>query len=196
MKRILLLLCLFFVNDSYALVTGDKAPSFKAKTASGEEITLGNFRGKVIVLEWLNHGCPFIKKHYKSGNMQKLQKRFTQDGVVWLSVISSAKGKQGYSNADKAKEDKKRLGSLATHIILDESGDLGRKFGAKTTPHMFVINQKGELVYQGAIDSIASADPGDIGRAKNYVVLALKKILKGTDVEIGKTRPYGCSVKY
>lgn len=196
MKYIMLLCCFIFVNDTLAINTGEKAPGFKAKTASGKEISLGNFRGKIIILEWLNYGCPFIKKHYQSGNMQKLQKRYTQKDVIWLSVISSAVGKQGHSSADKAKEDKKRFGSFATHIILDENGEIGKKFGAITTPHMFIVNKNGDLVYQGAIDDNSSANPEDVESAKNYITNAMSSLLKDQQVSVGKTRPYGCSVKY
>lgn len=190
------ILSLLIVHDLFAGEIGEKAPFFNAKTASGKEINLGNFRGKVIVLEWLNHGCPFVKKHYESGHMQKLQKRYTDQGVIWLSVISSAVGKQGHSSPDKAKEDKKRVNSFATYVVLDETGEIGVKYSAKTTPHMFVIDKKGDLVYQGAIDNMPSTNIDDINNSINYLSNALDEVLKGQKVVIGKTRPYGCSIKY
>lgn len=186
----------FNISFTYAIEVGQVAPSFEIKSANGKLVKLKELRGKIVVLEWLNHGCPFIKKHYRSGNMQALQKKYSQQGVVWLSVISSAKGKQGYSDPDKAKEDRKKYGAYATHILLDTDGKVGMKYGAKTTPHMFVIDKDGILAYQGAIDSIASANMDDIKSATNYVAAAVSALIQQKDVEVAKTRPYGCSVKY
>ncbi len=148
------------------------------------------------MLEWINHGCPFVKKHYGSGNMQKLQKEYTAKGVVWLSVASSAPGKEGYMKADawnKAIVDKK---SVATAVLLDPDGVVGRAYGAKTTPHMFVIDAQGNVAYKGAIDDRPSTDTADVPGAKNYVRAALDSVLAGKPVETASTTPYGCGVKY
>ena len=196
MKFLILLFCFLNISLVNAVEVGQVAPSFELRSANGKLIKLKELRGKIVVLEWLNHGCPFIKKHYFSGNMQAMQKKYTQQGVVWLSVISSAKGKQGYSDPDKAKEDRKKLSSFASHILLDTNGKVGMKYEAKTTPHMFVINKDGILSYQGAIDSIASVNVQDIKSATNYVAAALNALIQQKDVEVAKTKPYGCSVKY
>jgi thioredoxin-related protein len=194
--KFLIVITMFCSLSAYAAKVGEMAPEFKGTTANDKELSLKELRGKVVVLEWLNHGCPFVKKHYGSGNMQKLQQKYVAEDVVWVSIISSAPGKQGYSDPDKAKEDKKKHGSKATYIVLDKDGRIGQKYEAKTTPHMFIVNKKGELVYEGAIDSISSADPGDISEAKNYVALALDALKQKQEVTPAKTRPYGCSVKY
>ena len=154
------------------------------------------YKGKTVVLEWLNHGCPFVRKHYDSGNMPALQKEFTAKGVVWLSVISSAPGEQGHSDAKKAQEEKLKYKSAASEIILDESGEIGRHYGAKTTPHMYIINPQGELVYQGAIDSIADTNHDSIAKAEPWFKNALNETLSGKKVKRPTTKAYGCSVKY
>lgn len=175
---------------------GDKAPEFSLKSAAGKDVSLSALKGKVVVLEWLNHGCPFVRKHYDSGNMQKLQELYTQKGVVWISIISSAKGKQGFSTPDKALQDKAKYRSKATHILLDKDGKVGKAYAAKVTPHMFVLNKKGEAIYVGGIDSIASTSKGDIANARPYVKDALDSFLSGKEVKVKESRPYGCSVKY
>lgn len=195
-KALILMLNFLFIYGVYSVEVGQPAPSFEVKSANGKMINLKELRGKIVVLEWLNHGCPFIKKHYNSGNMQNLQKKYTNKDVIWLSVISSAKGKQGYSDADKAKEDRKKHGSFATHILLDTDGKVGTKFGALTTPHMFILDKEGQIAYQGAIDSVASANADDIANATNYVADALDALLQQNPIVKAKTRPYGCSVKY
>lgn len=195
-KRNKLWLILMMVLTASANASISMAPDFSMSSSEGKKIQLKDLKGKVVVLEWLNHGCPFVRKHYDSGNMQAIQKQFTDQGVVWLSIISSAPGKQGYSTPEKANEDRKKYKSLATHILIDKSGTVGRKYTAKVTPHMFIINKDGEIAYDGAIDSIASADPEDIKKAQPYVVEALNSLTKSRDVKVKSSRPYGCSIKY
>ena len=148
------------------------------------------------MLEWHNKDCPYVKKHYGSGNMQKLQKAYADKGVVWLTIISSAKGKQGYVTGEEADRDMAEAKASPTHVLLDSEGTAGRAYGAKTTPHLFVIDGKGILRYNGAIDSVSSSDPEDIAEADNYAAAALDAVLAGKKVKKPVTRPYGCSVKY
>lgn len=175
---------------------GDIAPDFTAIDTNGVEISLNDFKGKNIVLEWSNHQCPFVKKHYDSGNMQQLQKEATSAGDIWLTIVSSAKGKQGSVSADKANQIIKEVGAHSTTRILDPSGKIGRLYGAKTTPHMFIINKEGRLVYIGAIDSDPSFRKSSIEKATNYIHAALKNLHAREPVEIAQTKPYGCSIKY
>lgn len=191
-----LLFCLLFSIVANANLLGKKAPDFKLTNQVGEEIELKAYKGKLVVLEWLNHGCPFVKKHYNSGNMQKLQKKYTGKDVVWLSIISSAEGKQGHSTREQAAEEKKSKGSAASMVLLDTKGEAGKKYDAKTTPHMFVIDKNGIVAYEGAIDSIASTDTSDIAKADNYIAQALDAMMEGREVKVKKSKPYGCSVKY
>jgi len=160
---------LFLAPSAQAIDSGSPAPDFKAISSDNKEVKLSDYKGKVVVLEWLNHGCPFVKKHYEGKNMQALQAEMTKKGVVWLSVISSAKGEQGHVTAEQAEVEKKTHGSKATKILLDEKGEIGRLFGAQTTPHMYVIDPKGNLAYQGAIDDKPSADSASLKAAKSYV---------------------------
>lgn len=164
--------------------------------AAGKTHEFSSFRGKPVVLEWTNYGCPFVKKHYGVGNMQKLQKDYTAKGVAWLSVISSAPGKQGALTAAEAPKAIADAGFSGTAVVLDPTGDLGRQFGAETTPHMFVLDATGKLVYRGAIDSIPSFNADDIQKADNYVAQALDAVLAGKPVATPQTKAYGCSVKY
>lgn len=175
---------------------GQPAPDFTGVDSNGKTHRLSDFKGKVVVLEWTNHQCPFVRKHYESGNMQKLQKQATGNGVVWLSVISSASGQEGYVNGTQANELTKSRGASPTAVLLDPDGKIGRLYSARTTPHIFVITSNGTLAYMGAIDSISSANKADIAKAKNYVSAALDKVLKGQQVDTTVTQPYGCSVKY
>ena len=195
MTKLFTLLFLLSFN-ALALDLGKLAPTFSLPSASGKEITLSQYKDKVVVLEWLNHGCPFVRKHYDSNNMQALQKKYTDRGVVWLSIISSAPGKQGYQDAKGAMAEAKKYKSEATEILIDKDGTVGRAFEAKVTPHMFVIGKDARLVYQGAIDSIASADQSDIEKAENYVEKALDATLQGQKIMIASTKAYGCGVKY
>lgn len=175
---------------------GKPAPDFTVRDASGTEQSLSKFAGKTVVLEWFNFGCPFVKKHYDSKNMQNLQKEATGDGVIWLTIVSSAPGKQGHLTPGEAQAKKTETGSNATAILLDEDGKVGKLYGAKTTPEMVVINPLGEVVYTGAIDDQPTPDPASLNGAKNYVSAALKEAKSGGPVTIAKTQPYGCSVKY
>ena len=175
---------------------GEPAPGFTLNGSDGKAYSLADFKGKYVVLEWTNHECPFVKKHYGSGNMQAQQKDLTGKGAVWLSVISSAPGKQGHVDAARANDLTKSRGAAPTAVLLDPSGDVGRKYEAKTTPHMFVVAPDGKLIYMGGIDSIASSDTGDIAQATPYVKVALAEAMGGKPVSNASTRPYGCSVKY
>ena len=175
---------------------GQAAPMFSVKDSSGKTRTLDEFKGKYVVLEWLNYGCPFVKKHYDSGNMQKLQADATKDGVVWLSVISSVPGKQGHSTAEQADENTKIHKAAPTAVLLDEDAAMGKAYSAKTTPHMFVINPGGNLIYNGAIDDKESTDTADVEGATNYVVAALQQAKTGEAVAVPTSKPYGCSVKF
>ena len=177
-------------------VVGQPAPEFMLPGSDYKAHSLADYRGKVIVLEWTNPGCPFVKKWYGSGEMQKLQKEATEKGVVWLRVNSSAPGKQGAQSPSEAAATEKEQHIAATMTLLDADGKVGRLYGAKTTPHMFVINSKGLLVYAGAIDSKPSVDPADIPGATNYVTAALADLAAGKPVATPATQAYGCSVKY
>ena len=175
---------------------GEAAPDFTATDSNGQTHHLADYQGKYVVLEWHNQGCPYTKKHYESGNMQRLQKEWTQKGVVWLTVISSAPGTQGYVTAPEENDYVKRMHAVPTAVLLDPDGNLGHLYAAKTTPHMYIIDPKGTLIYNGAIDDHPTADPGDIPNSKNYVSLALSEAMGGQAVADASTRPYGCSVKY
>lgn len=175
---------------------GGTAPDFVGTDTTGKSVALKNLRGHIVVLEWSNNQCPFVGKHYRSGNMQSLQKEATQQGIVWLTVLSSAPGEQGNVTAAEADELTRSRGAAPTAVILDPSGTIGRAYGARTTPHMFVIDKAGTLVYMGGIDDKPTTDVADIPTAKNYVRLALAAIASGAPVPDPVTRPYGCSVKY
>ncbi len=172
------------------------APAFTAQTADGKTVNLADFKGKTVVLEWTNHDCPYVKKHYGSGNMQSQQKAAAAQGVVWLQVISSAPGQQGFVDGATAKKLNADRGAAPTATLLDPKGELGKLYGAQTTPHMYVIKGDGTLAYKGGIDSIASAKAEDIAKAEPYVTDALAAVAAGRKVEKASTRPYGCSVKY
>jgi len=181
---------------SPAAKVGAPAPDFDVTDMQGHEHKLSDLKGKYVVLEWHNQSCPYVGKHYKSGNMQRLQKEFTGQGVVWFTVISSAPGKQGYvTPAEEAKYLQDEQAS-PTAVISDPDGKLGRLYGAKTTPHMFLIDEKGILVYAGAIDDRPTSDLADIDGAKNYVLAAFQEVKAGQPVSTASTAPYGCSVKY
>ena len=181
---------------SAAPVVGKPAPNFKVNDANGKPVSLSSFRGKTVVLEWNNPGCPFVKKHYDSGNMQKTQAAATKDGVVWLTINSGAPGKQGHMNGAEAKAFVAKSGAHPTAYLLDSSGAVGKAYDAKTTPHMYVINKAGILVYAGGIDDKPTPRPADIKGARNYVLAALSDLKAGKKVSMATSRPYGCSVKY
>lgn len=179
-----------------APVIGEAAPAFTAVDSNGKTVSLADYKGRHVVLEWTNDGCPFVKKHYGSGNMQGLQKEFTAQNVVWLSVISSAPGQQGYVDGAAANKLSSARGAAPTAVLLDPKGELGHLYGAKTTPHLFAIDPAGKLEYAGGIDSVASADAADIVGATPFLKIALTEALAGKPVTKPVTKPYGCSVKY
>jgi len=185
-----------FAGLCYGQKVGEPAPDFKAPDSNGQMHQLSEYRGKYVVLEWHNNGCPYTRKHYESGNMQHLQKEWTSKGVIWFTVISSAPGQQGYVTAQQENEYLKRMNAAPTAALLDPQGEVGRLYAAKTTPHMFIINADGVLIYDGAIDSRATTDQSDITGATNYVSQALQEALAGKPVSTPTSRPYGCSVKY
>ncbi|HEY8880197.1 MAG TPA: redoxin domain-containing protein [Roseateles sp.] len=197
LRRSLLVATLTLPALAHATATVDApAPAFTATTADGKTVNLADFKGKTVVLEWTNHDCPFVRKHYGSGNMQSQQKAATAQGVVWLQVISSAPGQQGFVDGATAARLNSERGAAPTATLLDPKGELGKLYGAQTTPHMYVIKADGSLAYKGGIDSIASADKADIAKAEPYVTEALAAVAAGRKVEKASTRPYGCSVKY
>ncbi|MDX2276972.1 MAG: thioredoxin family protein [Hyphomonadaceae bacterium] len=186
----------FVRNASAAVETGAAAPAFSVQDANGQTRTLSEFAGRTVVLEWTNNGCPYVRKHYDSSNMQTLQREAAAAGVVWLTVISSAEGEQGYLDGAGALARARQENAAPTAILLDPSGTMGRAYGARTTPHMYVINGEGRLVYQGAIDDQPSARPSSLEGANNYVRAALADVAAGRPVQTAQTTPYGCSVKY
>jgi len=173
-----------------------KAPDFELKDSKGKIHKLSDYAGKLVVLEWINFDCPFVAKHYKSGNMQKLQKEYTDKGVIWLSICSSNKGKQGYFESDEINKRIAENKANMTAYLIDTDGKVGKIYGAKVTPHMYIINKDGILVYQGAIDNIKSTDVNDIPKATNYVKEVLDALFSGKPITNKTTTPYGCSVKY
>src|SRR4051794_35077766 len=199
MKRALSVLFAILVFAIVAMAEpkpGDQAPDFTGTDSNGKTHKLSDFKGKYVVLEWTNSGCPFTVKHYVNGNMQKLQKDWTGKGVTWLTVLSSAPGKQGYKTAAEENSYLKEKNASPTAVLLDPSGEIGHLYGAKTTPHMFVIDPNGKVVYAGAIDDKPSTDEGDNASARNYVTAALSEAMAGKPVSQANTTPYGCSVKY
>src|SRR5262245_28052481 len=172
------------------------APGFAVTAADGKTVNLNAYKGKTVVLEWTNHDCPFVKKHYESGNMQRLQKDAAAKGVVWLQVISSAPGKQGYLDAAAATKMNADRNAVPASVLLDADGKMGQAYGAQTTPHMYIIDGKGTLVYKGGIDSISTANKEDIAKAEDYVGGALKSLAAGQKIANNSTKPYGCSIKY
>jgi peroxiredoxin len=175
---------------------GKPAPEFAARDTSGKEVKLSDLRGKTVVLEWTNHLCPYTVKHYVTGNMQALQKDAAKDGVVWLTVASSAPGMQGHVNAVEAEKLTADRDAAPASVLLDPEGKVGHLYEAKTTPHMFVIDATGKLVYMGAIDDKPTANSADVKTARNYVREALDAVKNGTPIKTASTRAYGCTVKY
>ena len=174
----------------------ESAPEFKLTGSNGSEHSLSDFKGKIVVLEWINYDCPFVKKHYDSKNMQSLQEKYTKEGIIWLAICSSNKGKQGNFSVEEINKRTNEHGAKFTAYLIDEDGKVGKMYGAKTTPHMYIIDKSGMLVYAGGIDDIASTDVDDIQDAKNYVASALDELLAGKEVSVQSSTPYGCSVKY
>jgi peroxiredoxin len=199
MKQYLPLAAVFVLGCQPALAApqiGTQAPNFRLADANGQPVTLAQYRGKTVVLEWNNPGCPYVKKHYDSGNMQKAQAAARKDGVVWLTINSGAPGKQGHMTGAQAKAFLASAKAQPTAYLLDPNGVVGKGYGAVTTPHMYVVDKAGKLVYAGGIDDKATASPADIAGARNHVLAALSELKAGKTVSVATSRPYGCSVKY
>ena len=190
------LLFSFNMEAKASVQVGAEAPNFTLQDSTGKEVSLSDYKGKLVVLEWSNYECPFVVKHYGSGNMQKLQQTYTDEGVVWLTIMSSAEGKQGYYAGEELAEQNKENGSNSTFVLSDASGEVGKAYGAKTTPHMYIVDKKGNIAYMGAIDNKPTTNKDDIKGAKNYIISALDSLLQGSEVKTAVTTPYGCSVKY
>jgi peroxiredoxin len=198
-KLILTALAIFVARAIYATEVppvGSSAPDFSLTDAKGKAHSLSEYKGKYVVLEWFNPECPFVKKHYGSGNMQKLQEDYTGKGVVWLTIDSSAPGTEGNLTPEQAQKKITEWKTRQTALLLDPEGKAGRAYGAKNTPDMIVINPEGKIVYEGAIDSKATPNPADISNSTNYVKVALDESMAGKSVSTSSTKPYGCSVKY
>ncbi len=198
MKKLLItgLISAVTALGAYAADPGADAPAFELKDLKGNPVSLSSLKGKVVVLEWVNFGCPFVKKHYASGNMPSLQKQASTKGAVWITINSSAEGKQGYLPADKMSAEAEKQGVVAKHFCLDTDGKVGKAYGAKVTPHMFVIDAEGKIAYNGAIDSVSSTKAADVEKADPLLKNALHAVLAGKAVENAKNNPYGCGVKY
>jgi len=179
-----------------AVKPGAPAPAFTAPDISGRMVNLGQYAGQIVILEWTNDGCPFVQKHYDSANMQALQRRYTQEGVIWLTIASSAPGEEGYVTPASAKADLARWQAAPTDYLLDPDGVVGHLYDARATPHMVVIDRGGRIAYMGAIDDTPSTRLADVKTAKNYLVAALDEIAAGKPVTVASTRAYGCSIKY
>jgi hypothetical protein len=190
------LAAMFAIACSSAKEVGKPAPAFTGKNLAGEEVSLADFKGKVVVLEWVNFECPFVKKHYASGNMGKLQEKYKGQDVIWLTINSSAEGKQGWLAPSAMAERATKEGNKATHFIADTAGTIGKAYDAKVTPHVFVICKQGNLVYNGAVDSIASTNADDIEKADPLLANAIDATLAGEAVQNATNKPYGCGVKY
>jgi peroxiredoxin len=185
-----------FSASSIAATPGQPAPDFTVNDASGKPVKLADQRGKYVVLEWTNPECPFVQKHYVSGNMQALQKEYVGKDVVWLSVNSTNRSHSEFKSGSEMVEWMRGKGAAQTAVLIDDTSNTGRAYAARTTPHMFVIDPQGKVVYAGAIDDKRSANPADAKGANNYVRAALSEVFAGKPVTVAQTRPYGCSVKY
>ena len=179
-----------------AVRPGAPAPGFTAPDIAGRMVNLGQYAGQIVILEWTNNGCPFVQKHYDSANMQTLQRRYTQGGIIWLTIASSAPGEEGYVTPSAAKADLARWQAAPTDYLLDPEGVVGHLYDARATPHMVVIDRGGRIAYMGAIDDTPSTRLADVKTAKNYLVAALDEIAAGKPVTVASTRAYGCSIKY
>lgn len=201
MKRALSGLAVLLVTamtfPAFAAVTvGEPAPEFDVLDVDGNHVKLSDLKGKIVVMEWNNPKCPFVEKHYESGNMQQTQKTTKAQGVTWLTINSSAVGKEGYMEISEAKEVSRKSNAIPDRLILDTEGELGQLYDAKVTPHMYVIDEKGVLAYMGAIDNKPTADQTDIPKATNYVLQAVASLKEGKEIEVNNTKAYGCGVKY
>ncbi len=187
---------LILISSALAARVGEPAPDFTATDSNGTRHHLADYKGKYVVLEWHNQGCPYTRKHYESGNMQRLQKEWTGKGVVWFTVISSAPGTQGYVTGPEENQYVSKMKAAPSAVLLDPEGTVGHLYAAKTTPHMYIIDPTGKLIYNGAIDDHPTSDASDIPSSRNYVSSALEQAMAGKPVGEAATRPYGCSVKY
>lgn len=183
-------------SAALAATVGQAAPAFSLKDTEGKTVSLGDFKGKTVVLEWVNPGCPYVRKHYDAKNMQGSQKLAADKGAIWLAVNSTATTHQDYLEPTKLAAWMKSQNAAASRTLLDEQGSVGKSYNARTTPHMYIIDAKGTLVYAGGIDSIPSASKDDIAKATNYVNTSLTEIASGKAVSNASTKPYGCSIKY
>ncbi len=195
-KTIIGVLCIGTIPLGAQVTTGNKAPNFTLSDAKGQSHQLSDFKGKIVVLEWINYDCPFVKKHYNTGHMQHLQRTFTEQGIIWLSINSSAPGKQGHFDPITLAKRMEKTKVNPSAYLLDNDGKVGRMYNAKTTPHMYIINKKGTLVYQGAIDDDPGVWGSDPYRSKNFVRIVLDAIMHGRPSPVKETPAYGCSVKY
>ena len=182
--------------DTPAPEVGKAAPAFSVADTNGQTHSLEQYRGKWVVLEWLNHGCPFVRNHYDTGTMQALQKKYAAEGVVWLSIVSSAPGKQGHYSNERANELTREKDAAPHAVLIDETGTIGRAYQARTTPHMFVIDPDGEIVYMGGIDDTATTNADRLKTAQPLVDIALGEAMAGKPVTVASSQPYGCNVKY
>ncbi|MGE0356930.1 MAG: thioredoxin family protein [Burkholderiales bacterium] len=190
------LIASLFAGAALAAATvGQPAPDFTATDLSGKPVSLADFKGKTVVLEWHNFGCPFVQKHYRSGNMQALQKKYGGD-VVWLAVNSTNSGHQDYQAPAQLSKALAEFGAAPTRFVMDEPGKVGLAYGAKVTPHMYIIDPSGKVAYNGAIDDRRSTDPADVKTSKNFVVAALEEMKAGKPVSNASNAPYGCTIKY
>ena len=209
MKKLIILLALIFAATMFINVTsesdkkttidapvGEQAPNFEVMDANGNMRSLSEFEGQYVILEWLNHGCPYIRKHYDGNNMQQLQEKYTDQGVVWLSVISSAPGEQGYMEPEEARQSIEEYGASPTAILLDPEGEMGQAYDARVTPHMFIIDPSGTVRYNGAIDDKPTPRASSLETAHNYIDAAMNSLMNGEEVEVKSNTPYGCNVKY
>ena len=201
MKKFITLTFLIFYFSQFLssfVENEDSAPEFKLSDSYGNEISLRSFIGKKVVLEWTNHGCPYVAKHYETGNMQSTQEFAKEEEIIWLSIISSAPGTQGYVSSDEANALTITRKASPSHVLFDPTGEVGRIYDAKTTPHMYIINEEGLMKYQGAIDDAGGRGfmSRDLLKAKNYVKESLKEMFTGEEISSPVTKPYGCSVKY
>jgi peroxiredoxin len=192
----ILLSALLMTTSAWSAKVGAPAPAFTGTTSQGKPVSLSDYKGKFVVLEWHNKECPYVKAHYESKQMQKLQKEWTKKGVIWLTINSSAQGKQGFVSNKEAEAQLKKDHSEPTAYVIDPEGKIGTLYSAQTTPHMFVINPEGNLIYNGAIDDHETTDKKTVPNSKNYVSAALTEAMEGKAVSQPTTRPYGCGVKY
>ena len=195
-QTLVITLTLYACSSSATLGVGEPAPDFEGVDTQGVTHRLADYRGKTVVLDWTNHDCPYVRKHYSAGNMQAQQQEAAAQGVVWLSIISSAPGKQGHVTPAQADELTRSRQAAPQAVILDPDGKIGRAYSAKTTPHMYIIDPSGTLVYMGGIDNNASPNADDIPAARQHVRVALQELAAGKPISESVTRPYGCSVKY